>query len=275
MRNELLYAPPAEYAEQFFELVGKQTTRPATQLCQMSLELDKYYKNNSRMTPLVQQARELQGVWYDALRNRNEHDYSVYDSDLYFADLWACWATYSRNYLKCISRPNARCGNRTLVELLGQVERVLDLGAGLCLSTVALTQIFPKAKVTATNLRNTKQWPVCVEMQQFAEFELMQNEDDYQGAVDVIFASEYFEHFPKPIEHASWILNKFMPRVLICANTFNSESIGHFDRYEIHGKLYTGSMMNRIWGKFMKSKGFYQPFRYFNNRPQVWVKNED
>ena len=275
MIDDLLYTAPSEYAEQFFQLVSKQTKMSAEQLCQMSLELDAYYKNNSKITPLVKQARQLEADWYTALRQKKQHDYSVYDSDKYFADLWACWASYSRTYLKLISRPNARCGNKSLVELLGPVKQVVDLGAGLCLSTVALTKIFPKAQVTATNLKNTKQWPVCVEMQRYAKFDLKENADSYEGTADVIFASEYFEHFPQPLEHADWVLNKFKPKVLICANTFNSDSIGHFDSYEIQGKNYTGSMMNRIWGRYMKSKGYKQPFRYYNNRPQVWMRYAD
>ena len=65
-------------------------------------ETIKYYKSGSSGRDQLVHLQYMENKWYDAL-NKNTINYSVYDDDYYFTDLWACWVIYSRDYYMTIS----------------------------------------------------------------------------------------------------------------------------------------------------------------------------
>ena len=48
--------------------------------------------------------------------------------------------------------------------------------------------------------------------------------------IDLVFASDYFEHFESPIKHLNEVL-KVNPKLIVVANSFGSVSVGHFNIY--------------------------------------------
>jgi len=210
-----------------------------------------------------QRAKELTAQWYDELSKENI-DYSVYDDDYYFTDLWNCWVTYSRSYLRSIVKSQSK--------LFSNINSVIDLGCGIGYTTSALKQIFPKAKVYGTNLKDTKQWKFCEYMSKKYSFTLLSDDHDLNN-IDLVFASEYFEHIVKPIDHIQDVVEKLSPKYLIIANAFNTHSIGHFNEYIFNDERFCQSVMQKKFDKLLKVYNYAKvKTGFWNNRPTVWEK---
>ena len=88
---------------------------------------------------------------------------------------------------------------------------------------------------------------------------------------DLIFASEYFEHIEKPIEHLSDILKNCNPKYLLLANTFNQPAIGHFIEYSHKGKKYIGKTISKMFNETLKENGYMKiKTKLWNQRPNYW-----
>lgn len=217
-----------------------------------------YIKTNERFVYLTD-------LWYERLNNDDLNGaYQVYDDDYYFTDLWNCFATYSRRYLKNIKKTD-------LYNSIKDSKVVVDLGCGVGLTTSILTQLFPNATVYGTNLKNTKQWKFCEQMSQIYNFKMIETIYEIEGKVDIVFASEYFEHILSPISHLNEIITKISPKYFIIANAFNTRSIGHFEKY-IDGNQ---EIISRKFNKFLKSAKYTKvKTGLFNNKPNVWIRND-
>lgn len=210
----------------------------------------------------------LQERWYHSLTG--EPDYSVYDVPEYIAELWTCWAVYSRKYLRALSRPGSLPPGGVVAALQPRTRRVLDVGCGFGVTTATLTRLFPDAAVTGTNLPGTVQWEVASRYGRGYGFPLVTD----PTPADLLFASEYFEHFPSPIEHLRDLLPAAQyPRALIIANTFNSPAIGHFTTYTDKGESLTGRQVSRRFNDALRSAGYRKvPTRMWNQRPTLWIR---
>ena len=94
--------------------------------------------------------------------------------------------------------------------------------------------------------------------------------------VDLIFASEYFEHWDNPITHLEDILMNTKPRYLLLANAFTQDAIGHFNEYYHNGVTYSKGQMNKLFNKTMKKWGYKKiPTKCWNTRPAFWGKIDD
>ena len=209
-----------------------------------------------------QKTHELENRWYASLAE-GEPDYSVYEEPYYFADIWACWALYSRKYLLEIQRkiaPNIK-----------RAEAVLDLGCGFGYTTRALAEIFPDAVVTGTNIENTEQFRVASALGKDYGFQISET---YAGTdADLLFASEYFEHFLEPLKHLIEILKETKPKYILFANTFSSPAIGHFTEYRHDGRAFTGKQISRMFAQTLKFYGFApQKTGCWNNKPAYWKR---
>lgn len=222
---------------------------------------------------------ELTTLWYDHLDAGNlDKAYEVYNHDYYVSDIWNCWQLYSRRYLRNIRDNRILNKNvNTFLELTQDAKVVVDLGCGLGQSTAALTQLYPYAIVFATNLRNTKQWKYLdAYMTKRYGFYLKEDVDKINYQADIIFASEYFEHFERPTEHMKYVFNHIKPRYLVLANAFNTWSIGHFRMYyHGHQKIHE-SKISDVFNNYLKGLG-YEKIKtdYFNDRPTVWELKEE
>jgi len=204
----------------------------------------------------------LERRWYASLCDATP-DFSVYYDAYLLADLWACWVIYSRHYL----RSAARVG---IIAELSFVRSAVDLGSGISYSTAALAQLLPRARVMCTSMTQDQRLLASLLAQRYG-FEVFATTENI-GAVDFVFASEYFEHFEDPIAHLHDVLRDLrQPSALLIANSFNTRSIGHFVKYkhgerEIDGKLY-----GRAFNDELRALGYRQvETSCWNARPAYW-----
>jgi SAM-dependent methyltransferase len=210
---------------------------------------------------------EMERLWYASLE-AGKPDFGVYDHPDYVADLFACWWIYSRGYLRAISR------NAGLKKLLEPAKVVVDLGCGLGLTTTNLARMFRPALVFGTNLPGTFQSRFANLVSSEEEhFEVVDGPKDVHCDADVVFASEYFEHFERPVEHLVDVLELLRPRFLIVANSFGTTSIGHFRQYTVMPFLLDGRKTSKAFNDELRRRGYEKiETGFWNNRPAVWRK---
>jgi len=221
--------------------------------------------------PLPQYTVEQEDRWYASIQ-RGEPDYTIYDDDYAFTEMWVCWAVYSRNYLRTLLKP-------FVYPLVENVKTIADLGCGISYTTAGLKQLFPWSEVVGTNLEGTKQYDFCSAMGQSYGFK-MASDIKGLGQVDLVFASEYFEHILAPITHLENILTTLCPKFLYIANSFNTCSVGHFDHYSMErsGTLkqdwLPASKLSSVFNKTLQDYGYTRlEIKAWNNKPALWAKD--
>jgi SAM-dependent methyltransferase len=215
---------------------------------------------------------DLERRWYMSLsRDIGSPDYTVYADPFYLADIWLCWTMYSRRGLLELCKPLITTRG-SVISVIGKTQRVVDLGCGFGYTTAALKEIFgADTQVIGTNRRDSFQYRVAEVLGQQRGFEMT---EQYRGPpVDVVYASEYFEHFPEPLAHAYEVLSCTRPRYLIVANGFNGRAIGHFNHYLHEQKLYSASTMSKMFNRLLRALGYRSlKTRIWNNRPAIWCR---
>lgn len=207
--------------------------------------------------------------WYDSDRK----DYSVYDDSLYLVDAWLSWRYYSRAQIRLLDRKKEILSE--IVDLYN-LDTIVDLGAGIGYSSIALEETLHPKKVIATQLEDTDQYKICKFLfRDRPNIELVQELTDIESA-DIVFASEYFEHFERPIDHLNEVL-KLNPKVLIVGNSFGvPDAIGHFvDYYDADGEPQRGKKISRIFNDTLRSHGYTdKKIRFFNNLPAIFIRED-
>jgi hypothetical protein len=221
----------------------------------------KYYKNlkAEQAVPIWQPLEER---WYKSLESGTPW-YEVYGMREFVVESWACFVTYSRRYLMSLSK---------IREKLGTVKTVTDLGCGIGLTTAYLKSLFPEAAVVGTNLKGD-QFDVATKTGLDCGFSVVEAET--RKGVDLLFASEYFEHFRSPIEHLGELLGSGdeRPRVVMTANSFSLRSIGHFPSYLINGAEVGYKKAQRQFNIAMRASGYTEvETGFWNGRPAVWSR---
>ena len=231
----------------------------------------------SEIIKYSKQQQNLQDRWYDSIKKKKV-DYGVYNENDYLAELWACWVHCSRKYLlKIIS--DKSMSNGGIMANIGNVKRVVDLGCGIGYSTIALKQIFSDSEVIGTNLENTIQMNFLKKLAIKNNFIIISDLKEINKPIDVVFASEYFEHFFEPIEHLKEILNILQPRIIFTANAFGPKAIGHFDYYSAYDnqdkwlKLFNPKKTSILFNNELRKQGYIKmKTNLWNNRPVFWKK---
>ena len=213
--------------------------------------------------------KEIEGKWYNSIK-KGKPDYSVYDNINILQDLWACWCTYSRSYLKNISSRGLH--GKSVVDDIGDIKGLLDLGCGIGYSTIVLKELFPDSFVYGYNIKNSFQYKICNKLSENYGFTMVSDLSKLKD-IDFVFASEYFEHYERPIEHLRNILFLFNPKYLIIANSFTSTALGHFINYHDKDNTYDGRRISRLFNDELR-KNNYQKLDtgFWNNRPTYWRK---
>jgi len=202
----------------------------------------------------------LQDEWYRSLESGSP-DYSVYDTFGYVVEAWACWVVHARRYLKLI---------RTLD--LEDVRSVVDVGCGVGYSTAALKQMFPHAIVVGTQLEG-KQARIARRLAKEHEFILHVGTLDELDHADIVFASEYFEHFDRPVEHLREIEAALSPKMVFSASAFGQRAIGHFPEYVVDEKTLGGRATASAFGRETRKLGFQKiKTSWWNERPKYYRK---
>lgn len=213
--------------------------------------------------------KELFDRWYSSLDT--QPDYTVYEDPYYFCEVWVCWVRYSRKHLQTITRHNSLSEESSIVDSLTDVSHILDLGCGFGYTTAGFKQIFPECTVVGTNIEGSSQYKMAAELGNEYDFSILPS---YAGVkTDLIFASEYFEHFIEPIDHLIDVLTQCEPKYLLIANAFTADAIGHFDKYLFTGNTFTGKQMSKMFNDTLRKFGYEKvKTKCWNDRPTFWRK---
>lgn len=229
----------------------------------------KYYNGNKTLKEELRGSQHLETRWYESL-DEGKPDFSVYDDHFFLCEAWCCWKIYSRNYL----RKMLMSGIVDDMKSSG-INSIVDIGCGFGYTTCGLKELFPECKVYGTNLENTYQFRIATELKETHDFELTTDIHKIGHQVDMVFASEYFEHIENAIEHLEDIIKTLQPKYFIIANSFNAISVGHFRTFYYNGEGLDGKKTSRRFNKFLRDNGYVkQDFNVWNNRPTYWKKEE-
>lgn len=266
--NRILDKRPKESLQEFLNMYTSIRDIPDNSYA-MILDIIKFYKSHNKNPELIplNHIKYIEDTWFAAL-DKNEIDYSVYGDVLYFMEVWACWSIYSRTYLRDMFK------DVYISNLFKTNKSIIDLGCGIGYTTIALKEQYPHLEVYGTNLKDTEQWKFCKLLEQTNDINMIENHTELES-VDIVFASEYFEHIISPISHLKSIL-KLSPKVLIISSSFGTRGIGHFYQYEHNGKMIHMKSINKIFNDTLRANGYTkQSTTLWNNTPNIWVKVED
>jgi 2-polyprenyl-3-methyl-5-hydroxy-6-metoxy-1,4-benzoquinol methylase len=215
----------------------------------------------------------LTDLWYERLSAGDiDSAYAVYNDDYYFTDLWNCFVTYSRTYLRRFYKKSM--DDKSILDVTSDAKVIVDIGCGIGYTTSTLAQMYPNAKVYGLNLKDTKQWSFCENMSKKYNFTMIDSIDLVDGPADFIFASEFFEHILDPIEYVTNVVNKLSPKYMFISNAFNTRSIGHFNTYTLSdGTNVESDRISKLFNKSVKDLRYEKiKTTLFNNKPNVWKK---
>jgi SAM-dependent methyltransferase len=230
----------------------------------------KYLSGDATHREALRCSQELEAEWYNSLATGNPA-WSVYDTDYYLADLWACWRIYSRKYIRGICGTSSLRDGESIRLNLDASARIVDVGCGIGFTTAAWRELFPNAEVVGTNLDNTRQMLLAKQVSEEYGFKMESDLAKIEGSGGLVFASEYFEHFESPIEHLREIVNALNPDSFLIANAFGAKSIGHFPLYQVEGAAIDGKSTSRIFNNTLRTLGFEKvQTNLWNNRPSYW-----
>lgn len=271
MIPNLLEKPPSNYLDNFLDEYCKLIPINKDKAKKIIEETKKYYNG----VLLDSYAKELEDKWYLSLE-KHKPDYSVYGDKYYFTDIWCCWQMYSRNYVLTFIKSILKKNSQKLIHYLNDVKVIVDLGCGLGFTTALLSHIFPNAKVFGTNIKGTDQYKFCEKLSNSFNFKMIE-EDDMPKHIDLIFASEYFEHIEDAEQNIQKIIYKHNPKYLYLANSFNTKSVGHFLKYKFKGEnsevITDQKNISRQFNNLLRCWGYDNiKLNNWNNKPRLWEK---
>lgn len=211
--------------------------------------------------------KSLQERWEMSLDNLP--DYTVYNESIYLNETFLCWKVYSRRYLMLLRKwlNQYDCPIHA-----NDVQNVLDLGCGLALTTVGLKSLFPNAEIYGTNEKDSVQIKFDkIITEPFKDIHIISDNFGLSEHMDIVFASEFFEHIQSPIEFLHKVLVQYKPKYMIFANTFTQMAIGHFNEYIVGDNKVSGEEVSRIFTKTLQANGYRKvQTDFFNNRPNIY-----
>ena len=247
----------------------------------LALNAIRYYKGNKYERKYQRLLYELETRWYASLES-NKPDYSIYNDIAYLSDIWACWNVYSRKYLLNINSGKSLAYRdshnnwskyKSIVEDIGIIKSVVDLGCGFGYTTAGLKELFTGARVYGTNIKDSTQYKIASYFGNNYGFSLVPDIYSLGTSIDLVFASEYFEHIINATEHLIEIIDILKPKYFITANAFTAKSMGHFYRYKYNGTYYDGKTTSRLFNKVLRTNGYEKVHtNLWNSRPAYWKK---
>jgi hypothetical protein len=213
---------------------------------------------------------DISDQWYNSLTT--SPDYSVYSLPNYIIDLWMCWKYSSRPTIMKLHRKPTGV---SAAESFGIINKIVDLGSGIGFTSALLRSYWPQAKIVGTNIPGTFQYKIAELLGKSHNFSMVEKLEDVGDNNDMVFASEYFEHFQSPISHLREVLTTLKPKYLITANAFTYDAIGHFDEYIVESETVEDKKMNKLFTKEANLLGYKRyHMKMFNDRPVIWVRED-
>lgn len=267
---KFLTRPPRDYLEGFLKEYCALTGADLKRARLLIKEVIDHYQGKYT-SPFI---KELEDNWYEYIP-----DYKVYSHPYYFVDLWACWITYSRQYLLSIKKTRT-FKNQSIysyIKRLSTTNHMIDLGCGLGFTSLGLKELFPNHFIHSTNYPGTDHFKFSQAISEDGKkFRVFENLPNHLRDVDLIFASEYFEHIQDCLDHLDNIIYYCKPKFLLIANAFNSTSIGHFNMFvnKNNGDIRRDKI-GRIFNKTLREHGYIkQKTKLWNNRPNFWIRED-
>lgn len=249
-------------AHRYFANVVERAGLPGS-LLRLSLDLAAFYDRGDReaLRAACAPFLALEQRWYDSLA-AGDPDLGIYTDPLYVADAYACWLVYSRLYVRALRRAGV------LAEI-GDPGSVVDVGCGIAFTTAMLREVYPDATVIGTNVPGPQ---LDVARAVAADHDFYVTTGPPERA-DVVFALEFFEHFPRPLDALADVLY-LRPRALVVANTFGPRSPGHFGMYRVDGRLVSPRQASRAFNDALRASGFEKvDTGVWNNKPTYWRRS--
>jgi histidinol phosphatase-like PHP family hydrolase len=92
---------------------------------------------------------------------------------------------------------------------------------------------------------------------------------DYDGWGDVVVGCKLGAPLPLKYEFTT----NCNPKILVCANAFKPDSIGHFDNYSHGSEVLTPKEISREFTKFLKDNGYIKlKTKLWNQRPTIYLR---
>jgi hypothetical protein len=259
-----------EDLQNFVELCGGYIDIDKDKFFTLASNALSYYKGSKNQREQLREYQEIESRWYNSLAAGNP-DYSVYDDPYMLVEVWACWCMYSRKYISLIDKEN-QTEYGSLRDALGDIQSIADIGCGCAYTTAAWKEAYPNATVIGTQVTGSPQFEIATNMGAEHGFTII---GGLESHADLVFASEYFEHWEAPVEHLEEVLAKATPNALVIANAFGSKSVGHFDIYKDRGVDYNPKAISRKFNQCLRNHGYkLVQTKFWNGRPTVWIKNK-
>lgn len=216
----------------------------------------KQYRSNGAYTADCDLAAE----WYASVA-AGAPAFSIYERAEYIAEAMTCFLYYSKQMIK-------RVAGSQLAELFSPGDVILDLGCGVGLTCAYLKAHFPHCTVIGTQMCG-HQHMIATQLAQRFDFRVVEYISDISHA-DIIFASEYFEHFAAPIAELLTTL-ALDPSLYVINNAFGGHAAGHFPEYLAHSSIIDNKRIGRAFNAALRLRGFEQmALGFYNSRPTVW-----
>ena len=249
--------------------------------------------------------------WY---KNRNPN--WLYNHPEYFWEGLACsWEVSAPNsgrnvahellyphtnkYVK--SHPHRNFKHIPPIDTFNVEWNIFDWGAGVGLTTLAMSQNFPMSKIyyEATPCSNESKFfkeaisYLTLKGYDLSNIHIVSSIDELPD-LDYMIGIEIVEHFQKPMPVLEKYLNKIKPGGMFAHSSFwesekNMPTLGHFTVYEFDsfkGYLYNSPNLynyaygkpgiNSAWKKAMKARGWeFSPRDPYGHKPRFWIKNSN
>lgn len=264
-------APPKAALKEYLERLKAAGVKDVSGIGELCAKVTAKLGGSSKDRQAFYECGAVARKWYASLSS-GKPDYSVYHDPRFLAELWGCWVVYSRKYVLSLLPPR-NFPPSGIASYMQPVRRVVDLGCGCGYTTAALSDLFRRADIFGTNIAGSVQYEVARQMAKSHRFTMVPDIKMIPFGVDLVFASEYFEHILAPISHLREVVRTLRPRFLLIANAFGTIATGHFHKYYVDGEYIPGDKTSRVFNAELKKLGYVKvKTKLWNNRPGLWRK---
>jgi len=199
----------------------------------------------------------------------NKHE--SYQNLFYLYCATVCYFDYSKGAVRFLEINKDK---------LPGINRILDLGAGNGLTSMHLSEAFNCTvyynqldgiqKIFAKELF-MRYKPNCVILPEDKNF------IKTRGDIDLVFASDFFEHLEYPVNFLENVIKRTNPKYITTCNAFTAPHPDHIQKYKYQedNESYIEiepKQMSRFFSKKMRDNGYEVYLSGWHCRPYIWRK---